>query len=62
MFLAKLSIQKPVMVTMGLLVFIVFGILGFIDMPLNLMPDIQIPYMIVQTVYPGAGPARSKTR
>lgn len=57
MFLAKLSIQKPVMVTMGLLVFIVFGILGFIDMPLNLMPDIQIPYMIVQTVYPGAGPA-----
>jgi len=45
------------MVTMGLLVFIVFGILGFIDMPLNMMPDVKIPFISIQTIYPGAGPA-----
>ncbi len=56
MFLSKLSIQRPVMVTMGILVFIVFGILGYLDMPLNMMPDIQIPFVTVQTIYPGAGP------
>lgn len=56
MFLAKLSIQKPVMVTMGILVFIVFGILGYIDMPLNMMPDINIPFVTIQTIYAGAGP------
>jgi HAE1 family hydrophobic/amphiphilic exporter-1 len=55
-FLAKLSIEKPVMVTMGILVFIVFGILGFIGMPLNMMPDIKLPFVTVQTIYPGAGP------
>ncbi len=62
MFLAKLSIQKPVMVTMGILVFIVFGILGYIDMPLNFMPDIKIPYVTIQTVYPGAGPNEVETQ
>ncbi len=56
MFLSKLSIERPVMVTMGLLVFVVFGLLAYIGMPLNLMPDVQLPYVVVQTVYPGAGP------
>ena len=53
MFLSKLSIERPVMVTMGLLVFVVFGLLAYIGMPLNLMPDVQLPYVVVQTVYPG---------
>jgi len=56
MFLSKLSIERPVMVTMGLLVFVVFGLLAYIGMPLNLMPDVKLPYVVVQTVYPGAGP------
>lgn len=56
MFLSKLSIQRPVMVIMGIMVFIVFGILGYIDMPLNMMPDIKIPFVTIQTIYPGAGP------
>lgn len=56
MFLAKLSVERPVMVTMAILVFVVFGIMAYIGMPLNLMPDVKLPYIIVQTVYPGAGP------
>ncbi|HPM05271.1 MAG TPA: efflux RND transporter permease subunit, partial [Candidatus Cloacimonas sp.] len=56
MFLSKLSIERPVMVTMGLLVFVVFGLLAYLGMPLNLMPDVKLPYVVVQTVYPGAGP------
>ena len=56
MFISKLSIERPVMVTMGILVFVVFGILGYIGMPLNLMPDVKLPFVSIQTIYPGAGP------
>lgn len=56
MFLAKLSIDRPVLVTMAVLVFVVFGALAYIGMPLNLMPDVDLPYVSIMTVYPGAGP------
>ena len=56
MFLSKISIQRPVMVVMAIMVFVVFGIIGYMDMPLNMMPDVKIPYVMVQTIYPGAGP------
>lgn len=56
MFLSKLSINRPVMATMLVLVFIVFGLLAYFSLPLNLMPDVEFPYVTVQTIYPGAGP------
>lgn len=56
MFLAKLSIDRPVMVTMAILVFVVFGAMAYMGMPLNLMPDVEKPYVSVMTVYSGAGP------
>ena len=62
MFLSKLSIERPVLVTMGILVFVVFGILGYIGMPLNLMPDVQVPFVSIQAVYPGAGPREIETQ
>jgi len=56
MFLSTLSIKRPIMVTMGILVFLIFGILAFFALNLNLMPDIELGYVSVQTVYPGSGP------
>jgi len=41
---------------MVFMVFIVFGILAFVGLPLNLMPEFKIPYVSISTVYPGAGP------
>ncbi len=56
MVLSKLSINRPVMITMVILVFIVFGLLAYLSLPLNLMPDVEFPFVTVQVVYPGAGP------
>lgn len=56
MFLADISIKRPVMVTMGLLVFILFGVLAYFGLTLDLMPQVDIPVITVQTIYPGAGP------
>ena len=56
MFLTDLSINRPVLVTMAIMVFIVFGVLAYFSLPINLMPDLKLPYVVVQTVYSGAGP------
>jgi len=57
MFLSNISVDRPVTVTMLIMVFIVFGVLGYMSLSLNLMPDVDIPYVTIQTIYPGAGPA-----
>jgi HAE1 family hydrophobic/amphiphilic exporter-1 len=62
MFLAKLSIDRPVLVTMAILVFVVFGAMAYMGMPLNLMPDVELPYISIQTIYPGAGPREVETQ
>lgn len=36
---------------------ILFGIISYISLPKELMPDISIPTVIIQTVYPGNPPA-----
>jgi HAE1 family hydrophobic/amphiphilic exporter-1 len=56
MFLSDLSIKRPIMMTMFLLVFILFGGIAYFSLNLNLMPDVEVPFVTVQTVYPGAGP------
>lgn len=61
MFLAKVSINRPIMTTMGLLVFIIFGTIAYFTLNLNLQPDVEIPYITISTVYPGAGPKEIET-
>lgn len=61
MFLAKISINRPVLTTVGLSVFLIFGLIAYFGLNLNLQPDVEIPYVTVQTVYPGAGPKEIET-
>ena len=56
MFLSNISIKRPIMMTMALLVSIIFGALAYFELPMNLFPSADIPYVTVQTIYPGAGP------
>ncbi|MCB5246795.1 MAG: efflux RND transporter permease subunit [Candidatus Cloacimonetes bacterium] len=62
MFLSDLSVKRPVLVTMAILVFVVFGALAWFSLPLNLMPEVNLPYIVIQTVYPGAGPSEVETQ
>jgi len=41
---------------MVFLVVMMFGGIGYMKMPANLMPDIEIPVVLVMTTWPGAGP------
>jgi hydrophobic/amphiphilic exporter-1 (mainly G- bacteria), HAE1 family len=55
--LSDFSIRHPVLITMVLVLIIVGGILAYTRMPVNLLPDINLPAVTVRVVYPGAGPA-----
>ena len=61
MFLAKISIERPVLATVGILVFVIFGAMAYFTLNLNLTPDVDIPYVTISTVYPGAGPKEVET-
>lgn len=61
MFLSKYSIKRPIATTMGIVVFLIFGILAYLNLNLNQMPEVEIPIVTVQTVYPGAGPKEIET-
>jgi HAE1 family hydrophobic/amphiphilic exporter-1 len=56
MILSDLSIKRPVMMTMFLAALCLFGIISFLGLSLNLMPAMDIPYVTIRTVYPGASP------
>ncbi|GAB4330689.1 MAG: efflux RND transporter permease subunit [Calditrichia bacterium] len=56
MFLSDISIKRPIMMSMFLVVFLLFGSIAYFGMPLNLFPTLDIPFITIQTVYPGAGP------
>jgi len=56
MFLADLSIKRPIMMSMVLIVFVLFGGMAYVGMNLELTPPIDLPMITVQTIYGGAGP------
>lgn len=61
MNLADLSIKRPVFVTAIAIVLMALGLLSLRRMPVDLFPDITFPVVMVQTMYPGAGPEEVET-
>lgn len=59
--LSKFSVRKPYTVLVAVVLVIVLGILSFSNMSTDLMPDMEFPYAIVMTTYPGASPEEIET-
>ncbi len=56
MFLSNLSIKRPVVATVMILALVTFGIFSFRRLPIDMMPDVEIPVLSIITEYPGASP------
>lgn len=56
--LSKFSVKKPYTVLVGIVLIIVLGIVSFTNMTTDLLPDINMPYAVVITTYPGASPSQ----
>ncbi|HEU4883170.1 MAG TPA: efflux RND transporter permease subunit [Longimicrobium sp.] len=51
-----MAVRRPVFTAMMMFGLIVLGIFGFRRLPIDEFPDVDIPVVAVQTVYPGASP------
>lgn len=56
MWLTRLCIRYPVFATMLMLAFMVLGFFSWRELSVEEYPDIEFPYAIVTTDYPGAAP------
>lgn len=54
--LGKFSVRKPYTVLVAVVLVIVLGVVSFMKMSTDLLPNISLPYVIVMTPYPGASP------
>ena len=52
----RMVLRRPVTVIIVILTLIIFGFTSIVSTPMELMPDIEMPMLIVVSVYPGAGP------
>ncbi|HNW83895.1 MAG TPA: efflux RND transporter permease subunit, partial [bacterium] len=51
----KFAVNRPVLVSVIFVMMGLFGLYSLKELPIDLMPDIEIPAISVITVYPGAG-------
>ena len=54
--LARYSVKKPYTVIVGIILVIVLGVISFRNMTTDLLPAMELPYVVVYTTYPGATP------
>jgi len=52
----KFSVRKPYTVLVAVIMVIVLGVVSFMKMSTDLLPNISLPYVIVMTTYVGASP------
>ncbi len=56
MNLTRLSLKRPVSTLLVVLALLVFGFSSLMGLRLELMPDMDMPILMVYTIYPGADP------
>lgn len=54
MNLPKISVQRPITTLMAFMAILLFGLVSLQRLPLDIMPEMEIPTLTVMTVYPGA--------
>ncbi|WP_119353990.1 efflux RND transporter permease subunit [Azohydromonas sediminis] len=56
MWFTRVSIANPVLATMVMLAFVVFGLVSIQRLKVDQFPNIEFPTVVVQITYPGAAP------
>ncbi|MFP4557330.1 MAG: efflux RND transporter permease subunit [Bacteroidales bacterium] len=54
MILPKISVRRPVAIAMLFMALLLFGLVSLTRLPLDVMPEMELPTLTVITVYPGA--------
>lgn len=54
--LSQFSVKRPYTVIVAVVLVIVLGVISYMGMRTDLLPEIELPYVVVVTAYPGASP------
>ena len=54
--LSKFSVQKPYTVVVAVVMVLILGAISFINLSTDLLPSLNLPFIVVMTNYPGASP------
>jgi hydrophobic/amphiphilic exporter-1 (mainly G- bacteria), HAE1 family len=61
MILSDLSVKQPVFATMMMIALVVLGIFSYRELSIDLFPNVDMPVVTVQTLYPGVAPETVET-
>lgn len=61
MFLSDASLKRPIAMTVGLIILMLFGVLSFRNVGMDVVPRVEVPYITVTVPYPGASPTEMET-
>lgn len=61
MNITAISIKRPSLIIVLFGVFVLLGIIGFINLSYELLPDFNQPVVVIKTMYPGAEPEEVET-
>ncbi len=56
--MSNYSVRKPFTVFVAVVLVIVLGVISFTHMTTDLLPSLELPYVVVITTYPGASPEK----
>lgn len=56
--MVKFSVKKPLTVFVAVVIILVMGVISYTKMTPDLLPNLDMPYVIITTSYPGASPEK----
>jgi len=56
MKITKFAVDRPITTAMTFMALLLFGFMAYLKLPVNLMPEVNLPAMVIVTDYPGATP------
>lgn len=62
MFLTDISLKRPVFATVAILALVVLGVLSYLQLNINDWPSVELPYVAVTIVQPGASPEHLESK
>ena len=57
----KFSVKKPLTVFVAVIAVLVLGVVAYFRMTPDLLPNMDFPYVVIMTTYPGASPEKVET-
>ncbi|MGO1469403.1 MAG: efflux RND transporter permease subunit [Tissierella sp.] len=54
--LSKFSVKKPYTIVVAVIIVLILGTISFVNLQTDLLPSLDLPFLVINTSYPGASP------